>query len=247
LYKNIDINLLKDIFNFYNKIINKLGIDHENNITDDDFIYKMIDNNIIKDFENNKILEIPEIAKKFSKLIDTINIIDFQDAFIILYEYIYSNKFTNEIIDTSYLEELFDSIITNIRANKLIKTNKSFKSFKLFNIITDNNDLLNISNHEFNNYEINYQINDYDNDNDDNNYDNHNNDNDNHNNDNDDDYKKSHKKYKLKYKNEKEIFNKLSKVKSIITDKNFNKDILNNYNEINDDLIELIINYVTEN
>ena len=47
--------------------------------------------------------------------------------------------------------------------------------------------------------------------------------------------------YKLKYHRYKELYGKLKQVEEIIVNKNFDKTILENYNELTDELINLII------
>jgi hypothetical protein len=225
LYQNVDKKIMKQIFNFYNKIIDNLKINEPNcietkfvhklsvdqatstydiNINENDYIYEMIDNKIIKEFENKKLLNIPEIAKKFNEKIDNITILDYQNAIIILYEYIYNNTIDSSTINMEYLNELFDSIIINIKSNKIIKNNNKLK--RSYNI-----DFNNISNN--NNEESYLNIEDED-----------------------------EIKYKTKYVNYKNRFNILKKIKVILTTKNFDKSILENYDEINEELIEIIMN-----
>lgn len=205
LYQNIDKNILKEIFIFYNKITDNLQINNFYIIKEDDYVYKMIDNKLIKEFENNKILNIPEISKKFNGKIDDISITDYQNAIIILYKYIYNEKIDdNTLNNVEYLEELFDSIITSIKSNKISKNIKKItRSYTIdfSNILLNNSE--NIDNDEV-----------------------------------DDDKNDKYKDKYMKYKNK---FVILKKVKEILLNKNFDKNILNNYNEIDDELIEIIM------
>ena len=47
--------------------------------------------------------------------------------------------------------------------------------------------------------------------------------------------------YKLKYQKYKELYRKLKQIEEIIVVKNFDKTILENYNELTDELVNLII------
>jgi hypothetical protein len=212
LYQNIDKNTLKEIFIFYNKIMVNLQINNFYIIRENDYIYKMIDNKTIKEFENNKLLSIPEVSKKFNEKTDNISIIDYQNAIIILYEYIYNENLNDDNLNNiEYLDELFDSIITSIKSNKISKNiNKIARSCR----IDFNNILLN-NNHENNE----------------------NNEND----ENDGDDEDNNDKYKNKYIKYKNNFLILKKVKETLLNKDFDKNILNNYDELDDELIEIIM------
>ena len=234
LYQNIDIVNLKEIFNFYNKIITKLEMDIEVSnprmiyefnyykINENDYIYKMIENKTIKEFENKKILNIPIVAKKFNEKIDTITILDYQDAIIILYEYIYNDELNINLLDNiDYLEELFDAIITNIKSNKLIKNNNYKKSIKSYNFIIDYNE--DSDNIIINTKKYNEENGDDEDDEDDENED------------------SEEIKYKYKYKKSKIKFNRLKIVKNILLNYDIDKNIFDDYDEIDDELIEIIL------
>jgi hypothetical protein len=249
LYQNINIKKLNEIFSFYNKIINKLDINLNYKIEEDNYIYMMIENKILKEFENNKILKIPEICNKFNKNLDTITILDYQDAIIILYEYIYEkndSEFNNKM---NYLEELFDSIIFNIKTNKMIKINNYRKSKKSYNLILDYNDdnenNIIYSYNEYNNNNENNE-NNKDNNNDENNENDEINEN-NESDESDENIDDKNIKYKDKYEKIKIKFNILKIVKNILINENFDKSILTDYNEIDDNLIEKILKNYNEN
>jgi hypothetical protein len=212
LYNNIDINTLRNIFNIYNEIINKLEINDDYKIEEDNFIYKMIKCEIIKEFVNKKMLNIPIIAKKFNENEDIITILDYQDAIIILYENIYNNKLYDIIINNEdLLEDLFNSILLNIKSNKNSNLISIKRSYRSYNIITDNIEY----DSEYDNIE---EL------------------------DNDEELEnKEELKYKEKYKKIKIKFTMLKMVKNILISDEIDKNILNNYDEINDELIKIIL------
>ncbi len=108
---------LKYVFNIYNNIINNIGLN--NYIYDDNYFYKLYNSKKIKDFDINKSLEIPIIRKKHESDEDSIDIIDFQDAFGILYEFLYINNVDLENLSISDLNDFFDAQLENIRSNKI--------------------------------------------------------------------------------------------------------------------------------
>jgi len=268
IYQNIDINILKDVFIFYNKIVKYLKFD--NFISDDNFIFMMLVNNNIKQFEINKILNIPTIHKQFNQHIDTISIIDYQNAIITLYEYIYTFKIDDDNLnDNIFLDELFDSILCTIRCSiesekQLLNLKKSTNlnsKKKSYNLITDNmndsNELIYDIYNSFNDVTI---INQSDNRNDiynneineiDDNalfytnmqteYDSETS-NDEINEDINDNISNKDIKYKIKYNNMKNDYLKLKLVKEFLLKPDFDIKILYKYNELTNELINEIIN-----
>ncbi len=122
-------DIVSDSLNIYKKIIDGLKI--QNNINTDDNIYEyllgMIKNKSLNEYVNNKMLEIPNIRKRFEQELDNINIEDYQDMFGLLYETILLNKIDLNNINTDYIDKLLESEISNIRSNKLVDININFK------------------------------------------------------------------------------------------------------------------------
>ena len=79
----------------------------------------------LTDFEANKLINIPEIKKNYETKRDVIDIIDFQDTFGIFYEYIIRTELDFTKYSIEELDDLFESQLSNIRSNKLLKTNDS--------------------------------------------------------------------------------------------------------------------------
>ena len=209
LYNNIQINDFEELFKFYNRIFFNLKIDKYN------YIYNMIQNNELSYFEKTKMLNIPDIKKNFSMNTDIIDIIDYQDSFILLYEIIYNKKINLNIINNEFFDNLLNSLLHNIRSNKLININNISNDDTLikdnlleFDNLLENNDLL-LNDLIFNNDE---------------------------------------KKYKKKYINKKTEYNKLKIIETILLHKNFNPSDLNNFNKLNDELVQLLYtNYIETN
>lgn len=209
LYNNIQINDFEELFKFYNRIFFNLKIDKYN------YIHDMIQNNELSYFEKTKMLNIPDIKKNFSMNTDIIDIIDYQDSFILLYEIIYNKKINLNIINNEFFDNLLNSLLHNIRSNKLININNISNDDTLikdnlleFDNLLENNDLL-LNDLIFNNDE---------------------------------------KKYKKKYINKKTEYNKLKIIEMILLHKNFNPSDLNNFNKLNDELVQLLYtNYIETN
>jgi len=210
LYNNLQINDFEELFRFYNKIFINLKIDNCN------YVYDMIKNNELSYFEKTKMLNIPDIKKKFSLNTDIIDIIDYQDSFILLYDIIYSKKIDLTIITNEFYDNLLNSLLHNIRSNKLININNLSNNN---DIISNDNDILEGNLFEFDNLLLNDLV-----------------------------FNNDEKKYKKKYINKKTEYNKLKIIKKILLHKNFDPSILNNFNELNDELIQLLYkNYIETN
>ena len=127
-----------DIFDYCIKVYNNfVSEDNEENriILDDIIKLKLITNDLI--IEKTK--EISIIYKKFKNEEDVISIIDYQDCIILLYKFLYENKYINlDKISNEILNKIFDSCLCEIRDNKLIglssdgnnKNNNNNKKYK---------------------------------------------------------------------------------------------------------------------
>lgn len=106
--KHIDINIIKDTLKLYNYF--------NNNIINIDKIEEIILNKNINHLINNELLNIPNC--KNNKIF---SIIDYQNSFIFLYEYLYLNDINitkNEII--KILKDNISIMIDNKNKNKII-------------------------------------------------------------------------------------------------------------------------------
>lgn len=109
-----------DIFDYcikvYNNFINEYN--EENRIIIDDIIKLK---SITKDLIIDKTKEISMIYKKFKNGEDIISIIDYQDCIILLYKFMYENKYISlDKISNEILNKIFNSCLCDVRANKLI-------------------------------------------------------------------------------------------------------------------------------
>ena len=84
-----------------------------------EYFYSLFNNQILKNFESYKSLEIPEIRRKNELEIDSIDIIEFQDTFGLFYEHIIRNNLEINEYELKDFDELFESELANIRSNKL--------------------------------------------------------------------------------------------------------------------------------
>jgi hypothetical protein len=123
-----------DIFDYCIKVYNNFISEYneENRIIIDDIIKLK---SITKDLIIDKTKEISMIYKKFKNGEDIISIIDYQDCIILLYKFMYENKYISlDKISNEILNKIFNSCLCDIRANKLIglvpngnKHNKNIK------------------------------------------------------------------------------------------------------------------------
>jgi hypothetical protein len=231
IYKNFNLKNIEEIkknFDLFNKIIKQN--DFINTINNDDYIFDMLLNNHIKNYEYKSYLLIPEINKKYQNNEDSIDIEDFQDAFIFMYEFVYLNKFdlnsyeqTKEICD-----DLIVSVLSAFRANKLITQ----IDLSEFNNESSNNRL----DLEYNFFEItNSKDNEY----------NENNSKDKENKEDKEDKEdegnieeKQINNYKKKYEKNKELYKKIKEVLKIVKNGYFDIEIIKN----TDNKIDLILN-----
>jgi len=127
-YVNKDF-LKKEVFDLYNKIIEYLNLD--NKMSENNYFYKMINNNFLINFEYNNYNKITQIKQDFINKKDNIDIIDYQDSFGLLYEHLYINNFELEE-DKDNMNEIcqdfLNSILSNIRSNKLLNLDNNSKN-----------------------------------------------------------------------------------------------------------------------
>lgn len=229
----------------------------------------MFENYKLKEYEYNCNLNIPKIKNDFINNEDIIDINDYQDAFGLLYELIYINNINFNDTDniTFLIEEFFNSILSNIRSNKLIKINSDNKENNIYNKedieIESNDDLDDYINKCVNNHEFLNDLFDNDNlfDNDKliNNYDFNNKIDDiiiNSNllNNNDNSSKKykikseniknyKHDSYKKKYEKYKMDYLKLKNINKLIEFNYFNINLLLESDNINNEIIDYVLNF----
>jgi len=123
-----------DIFDYSIKVYNKFVSEHiEDSIINIDEIIKL--KSITKELIIEKTKEISNIHKKFKEGEDVISIIDYQDCIILLYKFLYENRYINfDKISNEILNKIFDSCLCDVRANKLVGLapdgNKHHNNFK---------------------------------------------------------------------------------------------------------------------
>jgi len=123
-----------DIFDYSIKVYNNFVSEYtDDSIINIDDIVKL--KLITKELIIEKTKEISNIHKKFKEGEDVISIIDYQDCIILLYKFLYENKYINfDKISNEILNKIFDSCLCDVRANKLVglapdgnKHNNNFK------------------------------------------------------------------------------------------------------------------------
>jgi hypothetical protein len=129
-YNHVNKDFLKkEVFDLYNKIIEYISLD--NKINENNYFFKMINNDFLINFEYNNYYKITQIKKDFINKKDNIDIIDYQDSFGLLYEHLYINKFELEE-DKENMNEIcqdfLNSILSNIRSNKLLNLDNNSKN-----------------------------------------------------------------------------------------------------------------------
>ncbi len=257
-YHYLHSSMISEIFDIFEVIFKYLGFD---SYMDLEYYFSMYKNQILKNFESIKSLDIPNIKRNYENKSDTIDIIEFQDTFGLFYEFVIKNSIdtTNYTIDD--FNEIFESELENIRSNKLIENN-NYNFGEGINFVYQDEDEEEENNENIENIENNEDQNIFKNiifDNSSNfsHFDNKNlegdeiieedepytQDNDN---DNDIDYEEENKQvndfvYTLKYKRYKILYGKLKLVEKIIDNKNFDKTIFKDNKVLTDELIDVII------
>jgi len=119
-YCYMDKRIIVRIFNLYSSIKKSLEIEDKFSLN---YFFNLFDNKKIKEYESNKLLNLPEVKKNFEFEKDVIDIIDYQDTFGLLYEYIIENELNLDEYSIKDLDDLFESQISNVRFNKLVGIN----------------------------------------------------------------------------------------------------------------------------
>ena len=232
-----DINEIRINLELYNRVLEIYNL--ENKVKEDDYIYRMLSDNYLCKYEYNNYIKIPEVYKKLQYGEDKIDIYDFQDAFVLVYEYVYLNKFNFTSYEQSkeICDDLINSVLCSIRANKLISnvneveycSNESLNNFE--NVL--NNVLFQIDYNNINNEIITPDDNDDNNDKKQVN----------------EDDKLNKKFYKKKYEQKKEKYKKMKNIIKIIKNNYFDIELIKNINI--DNRINIISEYynliITEN
>lgn len=114
--------LLNKIINLFNHVINHKKYD-KFFLVQDNFL-NIITSQVLNDWIFKQITNIPKIKFNFGNNIDCIDIIDYQDAFILLIEFIYKNKpnyLETESELCGYFESVFEATICDIRSYRIFK------------------------------------------------------------------------------------------------------------------------------
>ncbi len=151
-YYYLNANMIKSIFSLFGEIqkylLNVGKINSEYTVIKE-YYFDMYKNQLLKDFEANKTLEIPLIKKNNELKIDSIDIVDFQDTFGLFYEFFIKNNFSFEGVNLENLNDIFESELSDIRSNKFISykhTNKPNSNFDfLFDDLKNNSDSINFT------------------------------------------------------------------------------------------------------
>ncbi len=247
IYSYIKKERMEKYFEVYNGIIKYLNLN--NFVNQDSYFLKLCYDKKILEYEMEKMCEIPKIRKNFEKDDDNIDINDFQDVFVLVYEFLIYNNIDLDFLDGSDLEMYFESQLSNVRSNKLInvKQRKNADDFSMWVGFNEKEaglgekdfDLLNsfVNNFEQNDIEesseIDETLDEYLNENKENSNNINSNDN---SNDNINDLM-----YRLKYERYKISYLKLKQIDKIFNLDNFDIKILNGYNELTDELVDLLL------
>jgi hypothetical protein len=124
-------DLLIKIINIYNSII-KYKEFEDVFMIHDNFI-DIITSKILNDYIYKKMTTIPKINETFKANLDCIDIIDFQDTFILFIEFIYKNKHIyteNEPELLEWFETVFNASLCDMRSYRIFKNEKRRKQEK---------------------------------------------------------------------------------------------------------------------
>lgn len=126
-----DKDLLIKIINIFNSIIKSK--EYNNVFLINDNFINIITSKKLNDYIYKKMSTIPKINENFKNNSDCIDIIDFQDTFILFIEFLYKNK-PNYSEDEDNLLELFDTIfdasLCDMRSYRVFKNEKRRKKEK---------------------------------------------------------------------------------------------------------------------
>lgn len=260
-YYYLNSDMIREIFGIFLLILKYLKFPNYINL---DYYFSMFSNQILKDFESTKSLEIPIVKKKFETKLDSIDIIDFQDTFGLFYEFIIKNSIDTSSYTLEDFNDIFESELSNIRSNKLLSNGSN-----LYNDFNDDIEFVYEDEKEENNSESDFESNEEKEGSEtnlfrdvimgitsslnnfseelegdelleeDENL--------------EDPYNSTLTLinntdsmneiiYKIKYKKYKNLYGKLKQVEKILDNKDFDKTILKDNNLLTDELIDLIIN-----
>jgi hypothetical protein len=123
--------LLEKIVIIFNYVIAKKKYD-KNLLIQNNFI-NIITSKVLNDWMFKKMTFIPNIKKNFENNIDCIDIMDYQDTFILFIEFIYKNKHDyletdNEIMD--FFDSVFEASICDMRSYRIFKNDARRKKEK---------------------------------------------------------------------------------------------------------------------
>jgi hypothetical protein len=124
-------DLLEKIVIIFNYVITKKKYD-KNLLIQNNFI-DIITSKVLNDWMFKKMTFIPNIKKNFENNIDCIDIMDYQDTFILFIEFIYKNKHDyletdNEIMD--FFDSVFEASICDMRSYRIFKNDARRKKEK---------------------------------------------------------------------------------------------------------------------
>jgi hypothetical protein len=119
-YHYLNFSMITEIFDIFEVIFKYLGFEL---YMDLEYYFSMYKNQILKNFESVKSLEIPNIKRNYENNSDSIDIIEFQDTFGLFYEFIIKNSIDTSNYTIDDFDKIFESELENIRSNKLMETN----------------------------------------------------------------------------------------------------------------------------
>ncbi len=244
-YHYLNFSMITEIFDIFEVIFKYLGFEL---YMDLEYYFSMYKNQILKNFESVKSLEIPNIKRNYENNSDSIDIIEFQDTFGLFYEFIIKNSIDTSNYTIDDFDKIFESELENIRSNKLMETNNynfvyqdeddvdvevedKENNLNNPNIIFDNSsDFSNFFSDNLVGDEI---IEEDEPDTNENIYE-------------DNNYEEENKQvselvYTLKYKKYKTLYGKLKIVEKLIDNENFDKSIFINNKILTNELIDIII------
>lgn len=133
------------IFDIYNQIIKNIGLGENYFITGNNYFYTMYSyKSVLIEMEAKLLSELTTVNKNYLCSIDSIDIYDKQDAIYLIWELLYLNRLdlTDENFLKINLDDYHNSILANIRSNKLLSNNSDSDSNNL-NTLAEYNDGLN--------------------------------------------------------------------------------------------------------
>lgn len=129
------------IFDIYNQILKNIGIDEKYFISNDNYFYTMYSNKtLLIKMEKKLLSELTIINKNYIHSFDSIDIFDIQDSIYLVWELLFLNKLdlTDVIVLKINLDDYHNSILANIRSNKLLLNN--INDSDNLSLVTENNE-----------------------------------------------------------------------------------------------------------